>query len=154
MVDYRARLRIIPTKSAQTHFSTKPVITTRLTREIIMLKLHTAIHSNTTHRKPLTALFMVGALALGACSSSWVQVTPEGQGVRVATTQDIASCTRVGTANVNALDNIGFVQRGAARLQEELISLARNEGGRLGGNRVVPESTIEDGRQTFGVFRC
>lgn len=119
-----------------------------------MLKLHSAFHSNASQRKPLAVLLVVGALTLGACSSSWVQVTPEGQGVRVATTQDIASCTRVGTANVNAVDNIGFVQRGAARLQEELISLARNEGGRLGGNRVVPESTIEDGRQTFGVFRC
>lgn len=140
--------------SEETCFSTKLVKMTRLIREIIMLKLHCAFHSNTAQRKPLVALLMAGALALGACSSSWVQVTPEGQGVRVATTQDIASCTRVGTANVNAVDNIGFVQRGAARLQEELISLARNEGGRLGGNRVVPESTIEDGRQTFGVFRC
>ena len=140
--------------SEETYFSTKLVNMTRLTREIIMLKLHSAFHSNVINRKSLTAMLMVGALALGACSSSWVQVTPEGQGVRVATTQDIASCTRVGTANVNAMDNIGFVQRGAARLQEELISLARNEGGRLGGNRVVPESTIEDGRQTFGVFRC
>ena len=140
--------------SEDTCFSTKLVKMARLTREIIMLKLHCAFHSNTAQRKPLVALLMAGALGLGACSSSWVQVTPEGQGVRVATTQDIASCTRVGTANVNAVDNIGFVQRGAARLQEELISLARNEGGRLGGNRVVPESTIEDGRQTFGVFRC
>lgn len=131
-----------------------------------MLTTHTALQptnslhtpqqtpQHTTQHKRLAQMLMVGALALGACSSSWVQVTPEGQGVRVATTQDIAGCTRVGTANVNAVDNIGFVQRGAARLQEELISLARNEGGRLGGNRVVPESTIENGRQTFGAFRC
>lgn len=118
-----------------------------------MLKLHSAFQLYATQRKPLTLLLLVSALTLSACSS-WVQVTAEGQGVRVATTQDIANCTRVGTANVNAVDNIAFVQRGAARLQEELISLARNEGGRLGGNRVVPESTIADGRQTFGVFRC
>lgn len=118
-----------------------------------MLNLHNASHSIAIQRKPLTLLLLVSTLTLGACSS-WVQVTAEGQGVRVATTQDIASCTRVGTANVNAMDNIGFVQRGAARLQEELISLARNEGGRLGGNRVVAESTIDEGRQTFGVFRC
>lgn len=127
---------------------------TRLTREIIMLKLNTAHTLAAFQRKPMTWLLMTGALALGACGNNWVQITPEGQSVRVVTTQDIARCTRVGTANVNALDNIGFVQRGAARLQEELTRLARNEGGRLGGNRVVPESTIEEGRQTFGVFRC
>lgn len=119
-----------------------------------MLTLHTACNTTPISQKPLAIVLLTSVMMLSACSSNWVQVTPEGQAVRVATTQDIAGCTRVGTANVNALDNIGFVQRGAARLQEELISLARNEGGRLGGNRVVPESTIEDGRQTFGVFRC
>lgn len=93
-------------------------------------------------------------MTLAACGNTWVQITPEGQNVQLATAAQVGGCTRVGTANVNALDNIGFVQRGANRLQDELVGLARNEGGRLGGNRVVPESTIDDGRQTFGVYRC
>lgn len=93
-------------------------------------------------------------MILTACGNSWVQITPEGRNVQLATAAQVGGCSRVGTANVNALDNIGFVQRGANRLQEELVDLARNEGGRLGGNRVVPESTINEGRQTFGVYRC
>lgn len=102
-------------------------------------------------------LFAAGSLmaVVTACGgSSWVQITPEGSPVRLATTAEVANCTRVGSANVNALDNIAFIQRGANKLQDELVSLARNEGGRLGGNRVVPESIIEEGRQSFGVFRC
>jgi hypothetical protein len=104
----------------------------------------------------MTRLFVAASalVVLAACKSSWVQITPEGRNVQVATAAQVSSCTRVGTANVNALDSIGFIQRGANRLQDELVSLARNEGGRLGGNRVVPESTINEGRQTFGVFRC
>jgi hypothetical protein len=93
-------------------------------------------------------------MTLAACGNTWVQITPEGRNVQLATAAQVGGCTRVGTANVNALDNIGFVQRGANRLQEKLVDLARNEGGRLGGNRVVPESTIDEGRQTFGVYRC
>jgi hypothetical protein len=93
-------------------------------------------------------------IVLSACSSSWVQLSPEGRQVIVATAAQVASCARVGTANVNALDNIAFVQRGAAKLQEELEMLARNEAAVLGGNRVTPESTITDGRQSFGVYRC
>jgi len=93
-------------------------------------------------------------LLLGACGSSWVQITPEGRQVSLATTAQIATCDRIGQANVNAIDNIGFVQRSARQLQEELVSLARNEAGVMGGNRVVAESTIRDGRQSFGVFRC
>ncbi|MDO8909843.1 MAG: DUF4156 domain-containing protein [Pseudohongiella sp.] len=97
---------------------------------------------------------LIAALSACGASSNWVQVTAEGAPVRLATTAEVANCTRVGSANVNAVDNIAFVQRGANRLQEELVRLARNEGGRLGGNRVVPESVIDDGRQSFGVFRC
>lgn len=92
---------------------------------------------------------------LAACGgNNWVQVTAEGSRVSLVTAADVAGCARVGTANVNALDNIAFVQRGASIVQRELVRLARNEGGRLGGNRVVPESVIDDGRQTFGVYRC
>jgi hypothetical protein len=94
------------------------------------------------------------ACLLTACSSAWVQLSPAGEQVSLATAAEVRNCTRLGTANVSGADNIGFVQRGANRLQEELVTLARNEAGTLGGNRVTPESAIEDGRQTFGVFRC
>ena len=94
------------------------------------------------------------AFVLSACSNNWVQLSPDGRQVVVATAAQVSNCTRVGTASVNALDNIAFVQRGAARLQEELETLARNEAAVLGGNRVTPESTITDGRQSFGVYRC
>lgn len=110
---------------------------------------------NLLHNRPLRLALMASAFsALVACGNTWVQITPEGQAVSLANAADVRNCTRVGTANVNALDNIAFINRGAKPLQAELVGLARNEGGRLGGNRVVPESTIQDGRQTFGVYRC
>lgn len=107
-------------------------------------------------RRHIGTLLVGAALAtfLAACSSNWVQISPEGQRVSVVTAADVRECSRIGVANVNALDSIAFVNRGAQRLQQELVTLARNEAGRLGGNRVTPESTIEDGRQTFGVYRC
>lgn len=102
-------------------------------------------------RLPLLGML---ALLLSACGNSWVQLTPAGEQVSVATAAEIGNCRRIGVANVNALDSIGFVNRGANRLQEELVDLARNEAGEAGGNRVVPESTINEGRQTFGIYRC
>ncbi|MEX0738600.1 MAG: DUF4156 domain-containing protein [Pseudohongiella sp.] len=113
-------------------------------------------YSANTGTKTGARFAMLGAIALilAACGNSWVQITPEGERVSLATAADIGNCQRVGVANVNALDSIGFVNRGANRLQEELVSLARNEAGEIGGNRVVPESTIDEGRQTFGIYRC
>lgn len=90
---------------------------------------------------------------LSACAS-WVQVTSAGQGVSVATPNQVSACTRLGSSTTNALDGIGFIDRSATRLQEELISLARNEAGDMGGNRIVVESPINEGKQSFGVYRC
>ena len=100
------------------------------------------------------AILAAITLLLTACGNSWVQLSPEGERVSLATAAEIGNCQRIGVANVNALDSIGFVNRGANRLQEELVSLARNEAGDINGNRVVPESTINEGRQTFGIYRC
>ncbi len=102
-------------------------------------------------------LVVISTLAIvfsGCGASSWVQVTPAGMRVSVATPAEVSNCTRVGTSNVNALDRVAFMQRGSQKLQDELVNLARNEAGDIGGNRVVPESTINEGRQTFGVYRC
>jgi|TARA_B110000438_G_C15818168_1_gene652966 hypothetical protein len=90
---------------------------------------------------------------INACSS-WVQVTTEGQGVRLANSNDVSNCTRIGRARSKTLSRVVVIERGGERLQEELLSLARNEAADLGGNVVVPESLIELGEQSFGVYRC
>lgn len=97
---------------------------------------------------------MVLSLGLISACSSWVQLSPEAESVNLLTASQVTECRRIGTANVNALDEIGFIDRSATRLQDELVKLAKNEAARLGGTSVVPESTIEEGRQTFGVFYC
>ena len=90
---------------------------------------------------------------ISACSS-WVQVTVEGQAVRLATATEVSSCARIGSARSKTLSRVILVERGGERLQEELLSLARNEAADLGGNTVVPESIIEVSEQSFGVYRC
>jgi hypothetical protein len=72
----------------------------------------------------------------------------------VATPAQVSACTRLGSSTTNALSEIVFVDRGTRKLQQELIDLARNEAGDMGGNRIVVETPITDGRQSFGVYRC
>lgn len=98
------------------------------------------------------ALLTASFALMSACT--WVQLSPEATSVYLRTASQVSECDRIGTANVNALSQIGFIDRSAARLQEELVDLAKNEAARLGGDSVVPESTIDDGKQTFGVFLC
>lgn len=94
------------------------------------------------------------SLSLAACES-WVQLTPEGSNVNlVGDASRVANCTRVGRANVKTLGKIVAVERGSQRLQDELLTLARNQAADLGGDTVVPESLISNGEQIFGVYRC
>ena len=106
-------------------------------------------HTTSLTRLSAIALF---ALSLSAC---WVQLTPEGANVElVGDASRVASCTRVGRANVQTLGKIIVVERGGQRLQDELLTLARNEAADLGGDTVVPESLMANGAQVFGVFKC
>ena len=98
----------------------------------------------------LAALMLLIA-SLTACN--WVQLTQEGAGVRVATLAEMGNCTRIGTTNSSTTSRV-IVQRGGERVQNELVTLARNEAGLMGGNAIVASSTIQDGRQSFVVYRC
>lgn len=94
------------------------------------------------------------ALALSNCSSSWVQLTAEGEGVIQLPLANVTGCTRIGSTRSSTLNKMLFLDRNSARLELELVTLARNEAGTMGGNAVVSESAIADGQQRFGVYRC
>ena len=96
---------------------------------------------------------IISLAAVGGCSN-WVGLTVEGEGVRLATVAEISNCSRLGRTRSQTLDRIVGVERGAERLQEELLKLARNDAGAMGGNVIVPESLIEEGEQVFGIYSC
>jgi hypothetical protein len=102
----------------------------------------------------IASICALSVLMLGCGASNWVQLTQPAQQVSLALPAQVSNCTRIGTSTTNALDKIAFLQRGSQKLQEELVTLARNEAADMGGNRVVAESVISEGHQTFGVFRC
>lgn len=87
-------------------------------------------------------------------SCTWVQLTTEGEGVRLATAAEAATCQRVGTTTSTTRSRVWVADRGSEKVQDELITLARNEAGTMGGNAIVADGTIVDGRQRFIVYRC
>lgn len=97
-------------------------------------------------------LATVSAALLSGCT--WVQLTGEGENVSLLTADRTSNCQRIGRATAKTLGRIVTVERGGQRLQNELLTLARNEAGRMGGNAVVPESLINNGQQDYGVYNC
>ena len=74
--------------------------------------------------------FVILIATLSACSN-WVGLTVEGEGVRLATVNEIANCSRPGRTRSHTLDRIVGAERGADRLQDELLTLARNDAGAM-----------------------
>ena len=101
------------------------------------------------HKKLILTL---ATLSLISCT--WVQLSDAGKGVSVVSEEDVSNCRRLGSANAQSLNKVAGVGRSNEKLQDELSTLARNEAGEMGGNRVVIESAIADGRQTFGIYSC
>lgn len=90
--------------------------------------------------------------ALAACT--WVKPTPEGEVVRVAGASAVASCTRLGAVKVSLKHKLGRVERKSGKVATELQTLARNEAAVMGGDVVVAQSPVTEGRQEFGVYDC
>jgi len=92
------------------------------------------------------------SLLLSACT--WVELTPQGEQVQVATMEAVAGCKSVGKTTVSTLAKLGGLNRYQESMQDELNRLARNSAVQLGGDTVVPITEIEEGKQVFAVYRC
>jgi hypothetical protein len=94
---------------------------------------------------------MVALLIVGC---TWVKLSPEGEKARVLTEAEVVSCKKLGTTTVSLKATIAGIERSAEKVQKELEVLARNRAMDLEGDTVVPLTEIEDGQQTFSVYRC
>ncbi|TVZ39529.1 uncharacterized protein DUF4156 [Alteromonadaceae bacterium 2753L.S.0a.02] len=99
-------------------------------------------------------LFVV--VALLACSAcTWVKPTEEAEAVRIAeSTAEVANCKRLGSTNAMVKSKVTFVKRDQDKVGRELETLARNDAAQMGGNVILNETEMEQGRQTFGIYSC
>lgn len=101
--------------------------------------------------KSLSLLLAVVALS-SACT--WVKVNDNGTGVAVANMANVQNCEKLRNVNVKVKASVGPIDRNEDKVATELANLARNEAAGFGGDTVVPTSAIENGSQTFGVYKC
>jgi len=99
------------------------------------------------------SLILIAVTALGT-GCTWVKVTEYGSSVAVANAANVRGCTNLSEVTVSVTSKVGFIKRDADKVATELANLARNEAAGLGGDTVVPSSTIENGKQSFNVYKC
>jgi hypothetical protein len=97
-------------------------------------------------------LSIIAAITLlSACST--LKLTEGGEKVRVLDPSDVSSCRELGKSNNKVTASLGF-ERPADTIEEELRIIGRNSAARMGGDTIVPLTVIEDGTQTFIVYKC
>jgi hypothetical protein len=97
-------------------------------------------------------IVLVSSLALSGCQ--FVPLTPGGEKARVLSAAEVQQCEKIGNIPASVKDTVLGITRQESVMAEELARLARNNAAAMGGDTVVPTSDIEQGQQTFYIYKC
>jgi len=96
--------------------------------------------------------FLLFVFSLAACT--WVEPTKEGGEVLLVKDFNVEGCKKLGSTTSYVKHKVGFVTRGEEKVNEELVTLAKNKAAEMGGNSIVSQGPANEGRMTFDVYRC
>ena len=98
----------------------------------------------------LFCLFII--FTLNACAT--VKLTHGGEKARVLSAGEVTNCQKRGATTVKVKPTLLTVPRQPTVIAKELQILARNSSVNMGGDTVTAISKIDNGQQTFAVYRC
>jgi len=98
-----------------------------------------------------TPILIAATLLLASCGG--IKLTDEAKKVRVLDPGDVASCRKLGKTT-NAVTARVIIERPEKAISDELRILASNSAAGMGGDTIVPLTVIENGQQTFEVYKC
>lgn len=104
-------------------------------------------------KHPWRAAFALALLSsLPACS--FIKVSETAEAVKLASYYEVSGCQKLGFTRTQVLAKIGFIERDSDTMTAELADLARNEAVAMGGDTIVPQAPVKDGKMVFDVYRC
>jgi hypothetical protein len=102
----------------------------------------------------LLKMGLVGFLLVTMSACSWVKPIEGASKVAVLQVDEVSQCQKLGSTSTSALAEVGFYQRDAVDIKQDLIKIAQNEAIRMQGNTIVANSELIDGRMGFDIYRC
>ena len=97
--------------------------------------------------------FLLACLLPQLAGCAFVTLTPSAQRVQVLAVAP-SGCESRGEVVVSMTHRVGFYERDALRVRDELEILARNQATSLGANRINPMQEPANGRQRWAMWRC
>ncbi len=99
-----------------------------------------------------SAILLAMLTALGGCST--FKLSEGGEKVRVLDPGEVSTCREVGKTNVSVTWAVLGIPRTEQVVGKELRAVARNRASEMGGDTIVPLTVIDEGKQTFVVYKC
>ena len=99
--------------------------------------------------------YVILATALATIAGcAGLKLSEGGEKVRVLDPGEIASCRELGRTNTTTTSQVMGIPRPIETISKELRIVARNSASNMGGDTIVPLTVIENGAQTFMVYKC
>lgn len=101
-------------------------------------------------------IFLVIPMLLLLSSCTWVKPTLSGSEIALVEQNDttLGSCKKLGSISTMVKHKIGSFNRSEEKVNQELITVARNEAAEMGGDTITAEGPAENGRRSFTVYKC
>ena len=104
--------------------------------------------------KVVFCVIAISTITLFTTSCAVVKLTEGGEKARVLSSGEVKNCQKRGATTVSVKPTILTIDRKKHVVEEELQILARNSAVNMGGDTVTPISEIDNGKQTYAVYRC
>lgn len=107
-----------------------------------------------TRGRSCILLPVLSAAVLTMSGCALVELTRAGAGVRLASPEAVVTCTNLGRITASVVHEVGFLPRHPEAVEDNINVTARNRAAELGADTIVPVSKVQDGKQTFEIYRC
>lgn len=102
--------------------------------------------------KHLLVTLTMSSLFIAGCAT--VKLSEGGEKVRILTPDEVATCKKLGRSNTSVTAKVLEIDRSIEAVAKELASIGRNSAATMGGDTIVPLTIIEEGKQSFVVYKC
>ncbi len=102
--------------------------------------------------KHLLVALTMGSLFVTGCAT--VKLSENAEKVRVLAPEEVSTCKKLGQANASVIAKVLGIPRPIETISKELASIGRNRAANMGGDTIVPLTVIEEGEQSFVVYKC
>lgn len=102
--------------------------------------------------KHLLVALTMGSLFVTGCAT--VKLSENAEKVRVLAPDEVSTCKKLGRASATVTAKTLGIARPIETVTKELVTIASNSATKMGGDTIVPLTVIEDGSQSFIVYKC